>query len=65
MSNNRKGFPHEMSFKELIIYIIAIVLIGLFFFFIRGDFSGKMVACIACPMMILYMIYAYRKEKKG
>ena len=65
MSNNRKGFPHEMSFKELIIYIIAIVLIGLFFFFIRGDFSGKMVACIACPMMILYMIYAYRKEKRA
>lgn len=65
MSNNRKGFPHEMSFKELIIYIIAIVLIGLFFFFIRGDFSGKMVACIACPMMILYMLYVYRKEKRA
>lgn len=24
-----------------------------------------MVACIACPMMILYLIYAYRKEKKA
>jgi hypothetical protein len=58
-------FPYAMTRKALIFYIIIIILVGLFFFFIRGDLPGKMVACFVCPMMIIYMIYAYRKEKKA
>ena len=65
LQNKKKSFPHEMTFKELIIYIVFSILIGLFFYFIRGDTAGKLGALIVCPMIILYMIYAYRKEKKA
>ncbi len=54
-----------MTFKELVIYIISVILIGVFFFFVRGDLAGKLAAFIVCPMMIGYLIYAYRKEKKA
>ena len=54
-----------MTKKELIAYIISVILIGLFFFFIRGDLAGKLVAVMVCPMIIGYLIYAYCKEKKA
>ena len=62
---DKMKFPHEMTFKELIIYTVSTILIGVFFFFIRNDMAGKMVAFMVCPMLILYLIYAYRKEKKA
>ena len=65
MSDNRKNFPNVMTLKNLIIYIITVIAIGLFFFFIKGDMSGKICACIVCPMLIGYLIYAYRKEHKA
>ncbi len=64
MSNNHGKVP-PMTPKTLIIYIIAVIAIGLFFFFIRGDLAGKLCACTVCPALILYLIYAYVKEKKA
>lgn len=64
MPNNRGKIP-PMTPKTLIIYIIAVIAIGLFFFFIRGDEAGKLCACTVCPALILYLIYAYVKEKKA
>ena len=54
-----------MTKKSLVVYIVSIVLIGLFLFFVRGDMAGKYAACIACPMIIVYLIYAYCKESKA
>ncbi len=65
MKENRKQFPFAMTLKALIIYIISIIIMGLFFFFVRGDLAGKMLAFIVCPMLIGYLIYAYLKEKKA
>ena len=63
--NNKKAFPHEMTFKELIIYIISAIGICAFFCIVREDLAGKMILFLVCPMIILYLIYAYRKEKKA
>lgn len=60
MRRNDK-FPFAMTKKSLVVYIVSIVLIGLFLFFVRGDMAGKYAACIACPMIIVYLIYAYCK----
>ena len=54
-----------MTLKALIVYIVTIVLIGLFLWFIRGDMAGKTCAVIVCPLLIAYLIYAYNKEKKA
>lgn len=64
MANNRGKVP-QMTPVTLTIYILSIITLGLFFFFIRGDMAGKMCACIACPAMIIYLIYASLKEKKA
>lgn len=64
MRRNDK-FPFAMTKKSLVVYIVSIVLIGLFLFFVRGDMAGKYAACIACPMIIVYLIYAYCKENKA
>lgn len=64
MANNR-GKVSPMTPVTLKIYIITIIALGLFFFFIRGDIAGKLCACTACPAMIIYLIYAYRKEKRA
>lgn len=64
MSNNRGKVP-PMTPKTLIIYIIAVIAIGLFFFFIRGAQASKLCACTVCPALILYLIYAYVREKKA
>jgi hypothetical protein len=61
----KSKFPFAMTLKALIFYIITIILAGLFFFFVRRDLESKIVACIVCPLMIVYLIYAYRKEKKA
>jgi hypothetical protein len=39
--------------------------VGLFFFFIRGGLPDKIFAVLICPIMIIYLIYAYRKEKRA
>lgn len=62
---NDGKFPFAMTIKSLIFYIITIILLGLFFFFIRGDQAGKFMACVVCPCFILYFIYAYCKERKA
>ena len=54
-----------MTKKSLVVYIASIVLIGPLLFFVRGDMAGKYAACIACPMIIVYLIYAYCKERKA
>ena len=64
MGRNDK-FPFAMTKKSLVVYIASIVLIGLLLFFVRGDMAGKYAACIACPMIIVYLIYAYCKESKA
>jgi len=64
MSDNRGKVP-PMTPVTLTIYIVTIIAIGIFFFFVRGDEAGKLCACTVCPFMILYLIYAYFKEKKA
>ena len=54
-----------MTRKSLVVYIVFTVLLGLFLFFVIGDMAGKCAACIACPMLIAYLIYAYCKESKA
>ena len=54
-----------MTKKSLVVYIVSTVLMGLFLFFVRGDMAGKCAACIVCPMIIVYLIYAYCKESKA
>lgn len=64
MRTNHK-FPFAMTKKSLVVYIVFTVLMGLFLFFVRGDMVGKCAACIVCPMLIVYLIYAYCKERKA
>lgn len=64
-SENDSKFPFAMTIKSLIVYIIVIVLMGLFLYFIRGGQAGKFAACIVCPCFIIYFIYAYCKERKA
>lgn len=64
MSNNRGQVP-PMTPVTLTIYILTIIVIGIFFFFVQGDEAGKLCACAVCPVMILYLIYAYLKEQKA
>ena len=58
MRTNHK-FPFAMTKKSLVVYIVFTVLMGLFLFFVRGDMVGKCAACIVCPMLSVYLIYAY------
>ncbi len=62
---NKNSYPHVMTFKELIIYIIVVIIIGFVLVVVRDDYSGILGACIVCPAMIGYLIYAYNKEKKA
>lgn len=64
MRTNHK-FPFVMTKKSLVVYIVFTVLMGLFLFFVRGDMVGKCAACIVCPMLSVYLIYAYCKERKA
>ncbi len=64
MKTNDK-FPFAMTKKSLVAYIVFTVFMGLFLFFVRGDMVGKCAACIVCPMLIVYLIYAYCKERKA
>ena len=64
MKNNRRKVP-EMTPLKLTIYILVLIAIGLFFFFIQGDMPGKICACTVCPAMVVYLIYAYHKEKSA
>ena len=64
MRTNHK-FTFAMTKKSLVVYIVFTVLMGLFLFFVRGDMVGKCAACIVCPMLIVYLIYAYCKERKA
>lgn len=58
-------FPFIMTRKSLVVYIVFTVLLGLFLFFAIGDMAGKCAACIVCPMLIVYLLYAYCKESKA
>ena len=64
MSNNRSKVP-PMTPGTLVLYILVVIAIGLFFFFVRGDEASKLCACTFCPILILYLIYAFFKEKKA
>lgn len=64
MRKNDK-FPFAMTKKSLVVYIVFTVLMGLFLFFVIGDMAGKCAACIVCPMLIAYLLYAYCKESKA
>lgn len=64
MKSNKK-YPFAMTKKSLVAYIVFTVLMGLFLYFVSGDMAGKFVACIVCPIIILYFIYAYCKESKA
>lgn len=64
MRRNDK-FPFPMTKKALAAYIVFTVLAGGFLFFVRGDMAGKLAACFVCPILILYFIYAYCKERKA
>jgi hypothetical protein len=64
--NVKKGkFPFAMTLKALIFHVITIILVGVFFFLVRGDLESKICACTVCPLLIIYLIYAYGKEKKA
>ena len=54
-----------MTKKALAVYIVFTVLMGLYLFLVRGDMAGKFAACIVCPILIVYLIYVYRKESKA
>lgn len=58
-------FSFIMTRKSLVVYIVFTVLLGLFLFFAIGDMAGKCAACIVCPMLIVYLLYAYCKESKA
>ena len=58
-------FAHEMTKKELIFYILFVIIVGLFFFFTRDDLAGKLILIVVCPMVIGYLVYAYNKERKA
>lgn len=58
-------FPFVMTRKSLVVYIVFTVLLGLFLFLVIGDMAGKCAACIVCPMLIAYLLYAYCKESKA
>lgn len=45
--------------------VVISILMGMFLFFVREDMAGKFAACMVCPAMIIYLIYAYKKEKKA
>lgn len=60
----KDGFQFIMTRKSLVVYIVFTVLLGLFLFFVIGDMVGKCAACIVCPMLIAYLLYAYCKESK-
>ena len=64
MRKNDK-FPFAMTKKSLVVYIVFTVLMGLFLFFVIGDMGGKCAACIVCPTLIAYLLYAYCKESKA
>lgn len=64
MSNNDNKVP-PMTPVTLLLYIIAICAVGVYFFFVRGDEASKICACVVCPAMILWFIYAYFKEQKA
>lgn len=64
MFNNRGKVP-PMTPKTLVVLILATIAMGFFLFFVRGDMAGKTAAFIVCPALIIYLIYAYRKEKKA
>ncbi len=64
MKNKHKNI-WKMTLKSLVVYIIAMILIGLFMFFVRGDLVGKLFAIIVCPLVIPYLIYAYKKENRA
>ena len=64
MPNNRGKVP-PMTPGTLTAYIITVIVLGIYFFFVRGDLAGKVCACTVCPMLILYMTYAYLKERKA
>ena len=61
----KDGFQFIMTRKSLVVYIVFTVLLGLFLFFVIGDMVGKCAACIVCPMLIAYLLYAYCKESKA
>lgn len=67
MKNTERNskYPAAMTIKSLIAYIITTIIIGLYFFFVRDDLAGKFGVCIVCPCVILYLIYAYRKERNA
>ncbi len=56
---------NKLTPQLLTVYIIATIMLGLFFFFIVGEDKYKIAAIVVCPMMVIYFIYAYRKEKKA
>ena len=58
-------FPFAMTKKALAAYIVFTVLMGIFVFYIRDDMAGRLIACVVCPIIILYFIYAYCKERKA
>lgn len=64
MSDNHGKVP-QMTPKTLIVCIIVVIAFGSFLFFVKGDLSGKLCACIVCPGLIIYMIYAYFKEQRA
>ena len=64
MKKNKKN-PFVMTKKALAVFIVFTVLMGLYLFFVRGDMAGKFAACIVCPILIVYLIYVYRKESKA
>ena len=62
---NKKPYPHEMTFKELILLLFFIILIGAFFFVVREDRLSKLIVFLVILFYIIYFIYVYRKEKKA
>ncbi|OQA22940.1 MAG: hypothetical protein BWY61_01531 [Firmicutes bacterium ADurb.Bin354] len=65
MMKKNKKYPFVMTKKALAVFIVFTVLMGLYLFFVRGDMAGKFAACIVCPILIVYLIYVYRKESKA
>lgn len=57
--HNNNRFPFAMTLRALIVYIITIVLMGLFLWFIKGGMAGKTCA------VLLTVITVYRYACKA
>ncbi len=59
------GSNLPMTFTNLVIGIFLVIAICSIFYFLKEGEVEKIAVYIVCPILILYMIYSYIKEKRA